>query len=127
MNLRSLLGVDLPLIQAPMAGVQGSALAAAVTNAGGLGSLPAVMLTPEGLRAELTALRGLTAGPVNVNFFCHRTPAPDAEREAAWRRALEPYYRELGLDPAAAPPPGGRTPFSAEAADVLAEFRPAVV
>src|SRR5947208_3130881 len=127
MDLRSLFGVDLPVIQAPMAGVQGSALAAAVTEAGGLGSLPAAMLTPDGLRAELRALRGLTAGPVNVNFFCHRTPTPDAEREAAWRRALAPYYRELGLDPDGPPPPGGRTPFSAEAADVLAEFRPPVV
>src|SRR5262245_46890430 len=78
MDLRSLLGVDLPVLQAPMAGVQGSALAAAVTDAGGLSSLSAAMLTPGGLRAEFPALRGLTAGPFNVNFFCHRTPSGDA-------------------------------------------------
>ncbi len=127
MDLRRLLGVDIPILQAPMAGVQGSALAAAVTSAGGLGSLPAAMLGPNALAAELTALRKLTSGPVTVNFFCHHEPAPDPQREAAWRLALAPYYQELGLDSAAAAPAGGRRAFSAEAADVLERFRPEVV
>src|SRR4051794_13207 len=127
MTLQTLLGVELPIIQAPMAGVQGSALAVAVSNAGGLGSLPCAMLSLDGLRSELAAITSQTARPYNVNFFCHAPPTPSAEREAAWRAALAPYYEEFGLDASAIPEGGGRAPFSAEAADVLAEFRPPVV
>jgi nitronate monooxygenase len=127
MNLQSLLGVELPIIQAPMAGVQGSALAVAVSNAGGLGSLPCAMLGPDAMRKELSAIHAQTSGPINVNFFCHTPPAPRAEREAAWRAALAPYYKELGLDPAAVAGGIGRAPFSPDAADVLEEFQPAVV
>lgn len=126
-SLKALLGIDIPLIQAPMAGVQGSALAIAVSNAGALGSLPAAMLTPEALRSELQALRAGTTRPFNVNFFCHTPPVPDAAREAAWRAALAPFHAEAGLDIAAVPAGAGRVPFSAEAADLLEEFRPAVV
>jgi nitronate monooxygenase len=127
MNLQELLGVDLPIIQAPMAGVQDSALAVAVSNVGGLGSLPCAMLTPDAMRKELTAIRVQTARPVNVNFFCHTPPTPSAEREAAWRATLAPYYKEFGLDLNVAAAGGGRMPFGHEAADVLEEFRPAVV
>jgi len=126
-TLQNLLGIDLPIIQAPMAGVQGSALAIAVSNAGGLGSLPCAMLTPQTLRAELEAIRVGTARPYNVNFFCHEPPLPDVAREAAWRAAIAPWYAEFGIDPAQAPAGSARAPFSDEAADVLAEFRPAVV
>lgn len=82
---RELLAVDLPIVQAPMAGVQGSDLAIAVSNAGGLGSLPCAMLSMDQLRAELSAIRAKTNKPYNVNFFCHTPPEPDAAREAAWR------------------------------------------
>jgi len=126
-TLQSLLGIDVPVIQAPMAGVQLSALAVAVSNAGGLGSLPCAMLAPDAMRKELSALRAGTAKPYNVNFFCHAQPAPSAEREAAWRKALAPYFAEYGIDPATIPSGPGRLPFSAEAAEVLEEFRPAVV
>jgi len=126
-SISSLLGTELPLIQAPMAGVQGSALAIAVCQAGGLGSLPGAMLPPGTLRDELAAIRAQTDQPFNVNFFCHAPPSPDAAREAAWRAALAPYYEELGLDIAAVPAGPGRLPFSDEAAEVLEEFRPAVV
>ena len=79
--LTDLLNVDLPIIQAPMAGVQGSALAVAVSNAGALGSLPCAMLDLDGLRRELTAIQEQTRRPFNVNFFCHAAPAiPDAAR-----------------------------------------------
>lgn len=115
-QLKSLLGIELPIIQAPMAGVQGSALAAAVSNAGGLGSLPCAMLGTGDLRNELAALKGLTSKPFNVNFFCHPAPVPRAEREAGWRKVLAPYYRELDLDIDAAPAGPGRTPFGREAA-----------
>ncbi len=122
-----LLGTELPVVQAPMAGVQGAALAIAVSNAGGLGSLPCALLSPAGLREELAALAAGTRCPFNVNFFCHAPPAPDAAREAAWRAALAPYYAEMGLDAGAIPAGPGRAPFSAEAADALEAIRPAVV
>ncbi len=126
MSLTQLLGTELPIIQAPMAGVQGHALALAVNDAGGLGSLPCAMLSLPALRDELSALRECANRPINVNFFCHTPPAPDAAREAAWRRALAPYYREFGIS--TEPAPGaGRAPFSREAAELLAEFKPAVV
>jgi nitronate monooxygenase len=127
MTLQSLVGIELPIIQAPMAGVQGSALAVAVSNAGGLGSLPCALLGPDALRSELAALRAQTVKPFNVNFFCHTPPSPSAQREAAWRATLAPYYEELGLDLGAIPEGSGRAPFGPEAADVLDEFRPAVV
>src|SRR5262249_25641629 len=109
-NLQTLVGVELPIIQAPMAGVQGSALAVAVSNRGGLGSLPCAMLSPDALRQELTVIRSQTARPFNVNFFCHAPPVPSTEREAAWRARLAPYYKEFGLDVNAITEGGGRTP-----------------
>ena len=60
MTLRSLLGIEMPIIQAPMAGAQGSALAIAVCNAGGLGSLPCAMLSVDAMRAELAVIRAAT-------------------------------------------------------------------
>jgi len=127
MTLQELLGIGLPIIQAPMAGVQGSALAVAVSNAGGLGSLPCAMLGPDALRNELTAIKAQTTEPYNVNFFCHAPAQPSAEREKAWRAALSPYYSEYGIDAGAIPSGPGRLPFSAEAADALSDFKPAVV
>ncbi len=126
-KLQELLGIELPIIQAPMAGVQGSALAAAVSNAGGLGSLPCAMLGPEAMRQELAALKAHTHKPFNVNFFCHTPPRPNPEREAAWRVVLAPYYKEFGINADTISAGPGRTPFSSEAADVLDEFKPAVV
>ena len=129
-TLQQLLGIELPIIQAPMAGVQGSAMAVAVCNAGGLGSLPGAMLSAEALSKELAAIKVQTSQPFNMNFFCHTPPASNAasaQREAAWRAALEPYYKEFGIDATAIPAGPGRAPFSAEFADVLAPFKPAVV
>ena len=127
MDIRDLFGIELPIVQAPMAGVQDHRLAAAVCATGGLGSIPAGMLDPAGLRAELQALTALGQWPYNVNFFCHRLPQPDAAREAGWREALAPYYAEFGIDPADVKPAPLRLPFSDEMADVLEDFRPAVV
>ncbi len=125
MHLSTLLGTQLPLVQAPMAGVQGSALAVAVSNAGGLGSLPGAMLGLDALQAELTRIQAQTTLPYNVNFFCH-TPPPPAD-DAPWRAALAPYYQEMGLDLASIVPGPGRAPFSAEAAHLLRAFKPPVV
>ena len=127
MTLQQLLGIDLPLLQAPMAGVQGSALAVAVCEAGGLGALPCAMLSPDAIRAEVAAIRAGTGRPFNLNFFCHQPPTPDDAREAAWRASLAPYYRELGLDPAAIPAAPGRAPFSAALAELVEALRPPVV
>ena len=118
---------DLPIIQAPMAGSQGSALAIAVSNAGGLGSLPCALLTPQAIRADLSAITAATGKPYNVNFFVHGEPTVDDRREAAWRAILAPYYRELGVDRAAIPAQVGRTRFDEDTAAVLEAFRPAVV
>jgi nitronate monooxygenase len=127
MTLTELLEIDLPIIQSPMAGVQGSALAVAVSNAGGLGSLPCAMLSLETLRKELATIKEQTTKPFNVNFFCHAQPEPNAEKEAIWREALSPYFAEFGIDATAIPTGPGRLPFGEGAADVLNEFRPAVV
>ena len=110
-----------------MAGVQGGALAVAVANAGGLGSLPAALLTVDDLRNELTAMRAQTTKPFNVNFFCHAEAPPDAQREAAWRATLAPYFAEWGIDPNTIPAGPMRSPFNAEAANILAEFEPPAV
>lgn len=127
MMLQELLGVPLPILQAPMAGVQGHALAIAVSNAGGLGALPCAMLGSHAMRAELAAIRAQTDRPFNVNVFCHVSPPPDAIRETAWRAALAPYYAEFGLNPGEASAAPARRPFSREAAELLAEFAPPVV
>lgn len=127
MTLRELFGISLPVIQAPMAGVQGSALTVAVSDAGGLGSLPCAMLGLEEMRQELKTISAQTSKAYNVNFFCHTPPQPNQEREAAWRAALRPYYDELGVDPNTIPATPTRAPFNSEAAEVLAEFKPPVV
>src|SRR4029079_7746790 len=126
-RLQDLLGIELPIIQAPMAGVQGSALAVAVSHAGGLGLLPCALLEVDAMRAELAAIRARTTKPFNVNFFCHAPADPDPEREAAWRAALAPYFAGYGIDAASIPLGPKRSPFNAEAADALADFKPAVV
>ena len=124
---QTLLGTDLPLIQAPMAGAQGSTLTVAVSNAGALGSLPCAMLTTDALRTELAAIKSQTTRPYNVNFFCHVPPVPSDAREARWRGALAPYYAEFGVDAATIRALPGREPFTSDAADVLEQFKPAVV
>lgn len=110
-----------------MAGAQGAALAAAVCNAGALGSLPAAMHTPESLERELAGLRALTPHAFNVNFFCHTPPVPDPPREARWMETLQPHYQQWQLTGQDMVPGPGRAPFSEAMAEVLESFRPAVV
>lgn len=127
MRLENLLGTNLPLVQAPMAGVQNSALALAVCRAGGLGSLPCAMLSAEALHNELVVLSEQAEGPWNLNFFAHRNPPADDAREKQWRNALAPYYTELGLDIGAIQAGAGRRPFDPETLELIAPFRPPVV
>ena len=125
-TLASLFGTDLPLIQAPMAGVQDEALALAVTAAGGLGSLPCAMLAPASLEAALRSFATLPQ-PVNLNFFCHAMAEPDADEARRWRDALAPYYAEYGITPPAPSTAGARRPLDAATVDLLEAFQPRIV
>ncbi|SEL58850.1 NAD(P)H-dependent flavin oxidoreductase [Halomonas daqiaonensis] len=127
MTLTEQLGIGVPILQAPMAGAQGSELAIAVSRAGGLGALPCAMLSPEAMAEEFQAIRNAISGPVNVNFFCHTQPSPDPERQARWHESLAPWYAEFGLDIEAVPAGAGRRPFDHAACDALEPFRPEVV
>ena len=127
MPLEFLVRADLPVIQAPMAGSQDSALAIAVCNGGGLGSLACASLGIEAMRAQLEILATRNDLAYNLNFFCHATPAPDAAREQAWRSLLRPYYDEFGLEPAALPASASRLPFDNTMCSLLEEYRPPVV
>ena len=105
MTLQKHLGIELPIIQAPMAGVQGSALTVAVSNAGGLGSLPCAMLDIDTIRKELITIQAQTSKPYNLNFFCHTLPEPDEEQEGqhntdAHQCTSQYSIREIGHQPA---------------------------
>jgi nitronate monooxygenase len=126
-RLCELLNVTWPVIQAPMAGSQGSGLAMAVSRAGGLGSLPAATLGFDSLTAELQLMQSLAGLPYNVNFFCHTPPVADAAREARWNEALTPFYEQAGLPSPTAPASAARVPFNGAALSVLEAFRPPVV
>jgi nitronate monooxygenase len=126
-RLLDLFGIELPIIQAPMAGATTPEMVIAVSEAGGLGSFPSAMFTAEQLRKALDTIRAGTRRPINVNFFCHTEPADDPARQAAWRRRLAPYYAEAGL---ASDPPAGaarRAPFDDAFCSIVEEYRPEVV
>ncbi|UBM23713.1 nitronate monooxygenase [Pseudomonas sp. p1(2021b)] len=126
-RILDLLGIQLPILQAPMAGATGSAMAIAVGNAGGLGALPCAMLSAEQVRAEIEAFRAGCKGPLNLNFFCHQPPAPDAERDRRWKQALKPYYEEVGADFDAPTPVSNRAPFDEQSCQLVEQLRPEVV
>lgn len=126
-RIPSLLGMSLPILQAPMAGAGDHRLALAVAGAGGLGALPCAMLTPDRIRAEVAAFRAQSEKPLNLNFFCHAAPELDADGLAAWQQRLAPYYREQGLDPATPAPLSNRAPFDATLCALVEELRPEVV
>lgn len=126
-RILDLLGIELPIIQAPMAGATGSAMAIAVSNAGGLGSLPCAMLTPEQIRQEIATFSQASRGPLNLNFFCHRPPAADGERAIRWKQALKPYYEEVGADFGATTPVSNRAPFDEAGCALVEDCKPAVV
>jgi len=121
-----LLGIDVPIIQAPMAGADSVALARAVLSAGGLGSLGCALLGTEEVREAAHKLREGMAKPFNLNFFCHTLAAPDPAATEKWKNVLSPHYERWGLDIEAVPPTRLRTPFDAEVCAVVEEIRPAV-
>jgi nitronate monooxygenase len=126
-RLLELLGVTLPVIQAPMAGAQDEELACAVAEAGGLGSLPCAFLTPESLKKQVQAFRARTPAPVNLNFFCHSAPADDPALDADWRAALVPFYRELGVAVETSGSAPIRLPFNDDMCQAVEEVKPRVV
>ncbi len=126
-RLADLFGIEHPILLAPMAGPGTPALAIAVAEAGGLGSLPCALLSPEQARGGLETIRAATNRPLNLNFFCHQSPTPDPARMMAWRARLAPYSVELGLDPEAPIPASFRNPFDEIFCALVEEFRPAVV
>ncbi|MFD1141797.1 NAD(P)H-dependent flavin oxidoreductase [Larkinella insperata] len=126
-RIQELLGIELPIIQAPMAGSVLSRMVIAVAEAGGLGSLPCALLSGEQIRKEYTTIRQHTDKPVNLNFFCHQTPPADPDRETRWRKRLERYYRELEIDPQAPIPASNRAPFDGALCELVEELRPEVV
>jgi nitronate monooxygenase len=122
-----LFGIELPVIQAPMAGATSPEMVIAVSEAGGLGSLPGAMYSSDQLRDALVAIRLQTRRPIGVNFFCHEPPVVDPARLAKWRGRLLPYYTELGLDPDAPDATPRRAPFDENACAVVEHVRPDVV
>ena len=97
--LLDLLGIRLPIIQAPMAGVSSPAMAAAVTEAGALGSLGVGATDAAGAREMIAAVRERSNGPLNVNVFCHKPAMPNRAVEAAWIERLRPEFETLGATP----------------------------
>lgn len=119
--------VQLPIIQAPMAGVQDSKLAIAVSQAGGLGSLPGALLSLQKIESEIKAIRTATDAPFNVNFFAHQQPDYTQAMQEKWFNTLQPYYQELGLTQDEIATTGGRQPFTHEQAALLADLKVPVV
>jgi len=126
-RLLDLFQIEHPIILAPMAGSMDADLVTAVSEAGGLGSLPCAMLTAEKIRDEMGKIRARTKKPVNLNFFCHTAPVPNNAREAAWRERLAPYYQEFGIDPAAPAPFTNRAPFDEALLEAVLDTKPEVV
>jgi len=122
------IGIELPIIQAPMAGASTPELAAAASNAGALGSIGVGAVDAAGARKMIDELRRLTDRPFNVNVFAHRPAKPDRAREAAWLQALAPVFGRFG----AAPPAELTEIYKSFVADealqrLLIETKPAVV
>jgi len=124
--LTELLGIRYPIIQAPMAGSTTPALAAAVSNAGGLGSLGLALTPPVKAGEQLIETRKATNGALNANFFCHDDPTEDAGRDQAMRDTLQSYYDELELGDVPAAALSSRT-FGEEHLAMVLEVRPQVV
>src|SRR3954451_16890443 len=126
-RLLRLFGIDLPIIQAPMAGASTPEMAIAVSDAGGLGSIPGAQYSAVELRAVIDTVRAGTERPINLNFFSHREPADNSAQQAEWRRLLAPYYAEAGLDPTMHAAGTRRAPFDDASCSIVEEYRPEVV
>jgi len=126
-RLIDLFKTEFPIVLAPMAGVMDADLVIAAAQGGALGSLPCAMLSAEKAREQVNIIRQRVAAPVNMNFFCHKAVAADPSQEAAWKERLTPYYKELGLDPAAPVNAANRAPFDGAMCEVVEELKPEIV
>jgi len=120
-------GIELPIIQAPMAVSALSDMVIAVSEAGGLGSLACALLSVEQARKELETIRQTTSRPINANFFCHQPPRNDSAQETKWRRRLDKYCVQLQVDSSTHTPSSARAPFDEKMCDLVMEFHPEVV
>lgn len=126
-RILDLFGIDVPIIQAPMAGAQGAEMASAVSRAGGLGSLPCALVSPDQARQAVDTVRQATDKPINLNFFCHTPPQMDQARIDAWRSKLMSYYQEMGVDTTAPLPVSNRAPFDNAYCAMVEACKPTVV
>ena len=126
-RLLDLFKIEVPIVQAPMAGPQDSEVMIGAAQGGALASLPCAMLTPDKAREQINIVRQRVSAPVNMNFFVHKHVEPDAAREAGWRKRLAPYYKELGLDPAMTIDAPSRAPFGPAMCELVEELKPEVV
>jgi nitronate monooxygenase len=126
-RLIDLFKTEFPIVLAPMAGVMDADLVIAAAQGGALGSLPCAMLSADKAREQVQIIRQRVSASVNLNFFCHKAVAADPAQEAVWKERLAPYYRELGLDPAAPVNAANRAPFDAAMCAVVEELKPEIV
>jgi nitronate monooxygenase len=126
-RLLELFKTEFPIVLAPMAGIMDAELVIAAAQGGALGSLPCAMITAEKAREQVNIIRQRVSAPVNMNFFCHEPVDADPRREAGWKKRLESYYEELGIDPAAPVNAANRAPFDAAMCEVVEELKPEIV
>jgi nitronate monooxygenase len=126
-RLLNLLNIEIPIIQAPMAGSDSVALARSVSSTGALGSLACALLSPDAVREAMRTLRHEMTRPFNLNFFCHSMEVPDASAMERWKAFLRPHYERLGLEIDAVAETRLRLPFDDEMCAVVEEVKPEVV
>jgi nitronate monooxygenase len=125
-RLLDLLKLEIPIIQAPMAGSDSVALARGVSSTGALGSLACALLNPDDVREAMRKLRDEMRRPFNLNFFCHTMEGPDPVAAEKWKSFLRPHYERLGLDIENVAESRLRLPFDDEMCAVIEEIRPEV-
>ena len=126
-RILDLFKTEFPIVLAPMAGAMDAELVIAAALGGALGPLPCAMLTAEKAREQVNVIRQRVSAPLNMNFFCHKPLSSDPARDARWKQRLVPYYKELGLDPAAPVNAANRAPFDAAMCEVVEELKPEIV
>lgn len=126
-RLLDLFRIDVPIVQAPMAGVQDVDVMIGAAEGGALGSLPCAMISADKAREQVNIFRQRISAPVNMNFFCHTAVDADPAREAGWRKRLDAYFKELDIDPGMTVQAANRAPFDAVMCELVEELKPEVV
>jgi nitronate monooxygenase len=126
-RLLDLFKIEVPIVQAPMAGAHDADIMIGAAQGGALASLPCAMLSVDKAREQMNIVRQSVSTPLNMNFFCHKAVDSTPEQETLWRKRLTPYFRELGLDPAASIAAANRAPFDSVMCELVEELKPAVV